>query len=272
MYEFYNSKAFIVRCIATFMISHFIWAMSVYAAETDVAKLINDLQSDDVKWNADRAISELIRNKDDIFIELENALFSSDYQKRQLAAFVLIRKEYKTPNKMLIKVLIEALKDDDLPRGPTGSLFVYNAVNAARYLIENIDKVEGTRKEIAKKLDSKDWQQRFFCAYILGMTASEQNIEKSAPILISHLKDNELWFDACMSSAALHRFGKGVTLYLRRALPDADKQQKSIIELILLNLQKPPKSYKDFKLRSEMQTISNFHDPSIQYTRVDAPR
>lgn len=224
---------------------------------------IADLASDDVRLNATLAFLRLWHRPP---VELlEEALNSPDYQQRQMAAGLLRSAEAYQPSVRLLEVTVEALRDDVHPRDRVRGTWTppVNASDAVPFLVKH---AEVAKEYLLAALDSDDPQQRFLCAYILGMNGIKDELPTVASILIPHLRDNDIFQDACMACSALYRLGEDVRPYLLEAIPNADGQQEKTIQLILADLEGPPTSSEGRAERRRLQDISiSVYDPALQY-------
>ncbi len=250
-------------------IGHCVGSVAQDAVGEDiVSRLISDLADDDVRRNAARAMDELQHMGLVAVTYLEKALNSRDRQQRQLAACTLRRMTGYDPSLEMLRVTVEGLQDDMLPEERRGGVryrytYAFNATEGTRYLLRHIEKAEQLLEE---GLKSKDSQQGFLCAYVLGMAGRRRSIERVAPILISHLADNDIGGDACMSAAALYRLGEQVIPYVREASCKGDQQQQEVIGLILKDLRSPPRDRAELRGRRRFQSISNaVYDPAVEY-------
>jgi len=239
----------------------------------DIAPLVADLADDDVRWNALSALRLLSAFGDDAVPELELALDSPDWQQRQLAAVALRRIEDYLPSSRMLEVTVEGLRHDGMPWGRadastgTGNTMIYNANRGTRYLLDH-----GRRAESAliEGLRGDDHQQQFLCAYILGCTGRTAALEDAAPILIEHLRDNDIRGDAIMAAIALFQFGDDVLPYIAFALRNADEQQQRLTWLIMLDLDRPPQNRRELERRKDLHDITDRHfDPLIQHNPKD---
>ena len=238
---------------------------------------IADLASDEVRWNATRAFDRL-RSRPPVRL-LEKALDSPDYQQRQIAAGLLRRiEEYDNPDDRLLwypveydppdrllEVTVEGLQDDLYPRDPVLGTWTspVNASGGVPFLVKH---AEAAERYLIAGLDSRDHQQRFLCAYILGINGIKDQLPAVASILIPHLRDNDIRQDACMACSALYHLGEEVRPYLLDAIPDADTQQEETIHLILADLEHPPSTSEELAKRRRIQSISrSVYDPALQY-------
>lgn len=232
-----------------------------------IAGLIADLADDDVRWNAQTAMWRLREIGGAAEAQLETALHSSDWQQRQLAAHCLRGLSGYEPSDRMLEVTVEGLRDDDLPvetrKGrQTAYTCVYNAAWGTRYLLRHAGRAEVF---LLEGLHSNDAQQRYRCACVLGHAGLRSGIPAGAPILLDHLRDNDIPGDAMLSAAALYRFGPDVMPHLLAALPRADAQQAQLINLIVLDLTDPPQDRQELKARKSMQDVTNvYHDPALQ--------
>ena len=224
-------------------------------------ELIAALKSDAVRWNAGDALRTLWFMESPPKRQLQKALYSTDYQQRQAAADVL---RYRFPletTDQLLKVSIEGLRDDRFPRNRKDHTYTY-IFNASRGAVFLAKHAHAAREQLIRHLSSDDLQQRFLCAYALAMNGIQEDLGKTASVLLPHLRDNKIRKDACLASAALFRLGPGVKPQLLKALPAADTQQRALIELIILNLKEEPIELRDFYHRKTLQSISvTMHDP-----------
>ena len=239
-----------------------------------IDRYIADLADDDVRWNAHRAMSRLRRIGLTAEAQLEAALHSHDWQQRQLAAHCLRGLEGYEPSDRLLEVTVEGLRDDDLPvetrRGrQTAYTCVYNAARGAPYLLRHATQAE---VYLLEGLGSDDEQQRFLCACILGHAGLQSGIPDGVPVLLEHLRDNDIPGDAMLSTAALYRFGLEVMPHLLAALPEADDQQARLIDLIVLDLTDPPENEEELRARKSMQDVTDiYYDPALQ-SKLAGPR
>lgn len=229
--------------------------------------LIADLAHDDVRWNAEHAHWDL-RAMDDPPIDLlEAALDSPDYQQRQFAAQILRYFDQEDPSMRLIEVTYEGLRDDQYPDGrdPARPTYNYlpNAAGGMRFLMKHHLKA---RKWLLRGLDSDDPQQRFLCAFVLGMNGVQDRLADTAAVLLLHLRDNDIPGDACMACPALYRLGPKVRPFLLAALDDADTQQEEAIRLLLLDFESPPETEDDLWRRLLMQNLTeHIFDPALEF-------
>ncbi|GAB4549069.1 MAG: hypothetical protein Tsb0013_10070 [Phycisphaerales bacterium] len=249
-----------------------------------VAALIEDLRDDDVRWNADRAMDALVRMRPAPVAALEAVLDSEDWQQRQLACQVLWRlydgRYYpsreagappENPNGVelsdrLLEVSVEALRDDEMPYGPRGNAMLHNAKWCYFRLVTH---AERAKAHLRRGLSSDDPQQRLLCALALGNGGVSECVDEVLPILLPHLEDNDIEKDACWCVRAIYRMGDAALVALVRAREVAtDRQQRDLLELLILNLSGPPETRRELEARRRLNTITDtVHDPTL-----DGPR
>ena len=232
--------------------------------EASERELVAALADDDVRWNAQAALWELVGRGAAAVPELELALGSRDWQQRQMAAAALRRVEGYAPSERMFVVCVEGLADDALPWGDSPRTFTHvaNAYGSVEYLIRHAAAAEGF---IAAGLHSGDAQQRFFCAYALGMAGRSGYAELICEVLAPHLNDNDVRGDAVLGVRALYLTGDAVAPFLKDAMADADAQGRRAIEVILLDLRDPPGSVEEMRERwGDLRITELVHDPVVQ--------
>jgi len=234
----------------------------------ETASLIADLADDHQPWNAIHAMSRLEKHGRAAAAQLEAALDSADWQQRQLAAHLLRAIKRDRPTDRLLQVTVEGLADDHLPREqrpdrPQSCVFVFNATEGTRYLLVHAGRAE---QYLVEGLQSPDAQQRFLCAFVLGRSGLAGAIDVAAPLLIDHLRDNDIANDAMMSATALYGFGVDVLPYLAAAVKDSDQQQFELLRLITLDITDPPTTPAALRQRKQLHHVTQvYYDPVIEY-------
>jgi hypothetical protein len=242
----------------------------------DPQVIVQAFADDNMRFNATRMMWNfyVARNRNDGGVlasaipALEEALFSPDWQQRQFCAAALRCLPYYNPSERMLDVTVEGLRNDELPRGlrlADGARTwspVSNATAGTTYLLGHADLASDF---LLDGLESDDDQQRFLCAYILGMSGHTRALPLAAEILIEHLQDNDIDGDAVWATAALYRFGPRVIPILERVRP-ADEQQRRAVSLILLDLLDPPDSRESLEGRRKILNLSTmYYDPAIEY-------
>ncbi len=233
----------------------------------EAAALVEQLRDDDVRWNAMEASESLRRLGWRAVPALESALASEDWQQRQMAADVLRSVAGYKPSPAMLRVEVEGLRHDELPRqrrGRRAYTFVFNAKRGAEHLLRHVREAEPL---LTAALVSEDQQQRFLCAYILGCAGRDEHAAAVAGVLLPHLRDNDVRNDAIMAAAALYRLGPKVRPYVVAARPSADRQARQLIDLILINLDEgPPQTWEELDARKRMHRVTRLrHDPVAQH-------
>jgi hypothetical protein len=211
-----------------------------------VRRLINDLRDDNVRWNGEQALWDLIALGTGAIPALEYTLSSDDYQSQQFAAEALasLRDTYE-PSDRFLEVLVEGLADDEYPMDSSPSAAtndytpftcVFNARTGYEFLTQNSEYVDRAEPFLSRALYSDDAQQRFLVALIYAEAGYTHHIERVAQILIPHLEDNYISSDAGCAAYALHAMGPGVRPYLEPFTHSEDEQQAGLARLILYHL------------------------------------
>lgn len=203
----------------------------------DLAVWIADLCDDDERFNAIRATRRLAAAWPHSRTWLEDGLLSPDHQQRQLCAYVLAGQDAE-PTSMLLHVLVEGLRDDDLPyeRGRDGdwrssrNSLINNADRAESYLVEHVDEA---RTRLWEQFYLGDAQQSLRCASILATRADAERQHELIGYFVECLRDNGLRGDAARATTALIGFGDDAVPALRAATGSADVQQAGLAGAIL---------------------------------------
>ena len=175
---------------------------------------------------------------------LAAALDSADDQQRLLAADALsYRADGDDP--LLTPVLVDFLSPQQVAEfRPMQTAFAALCRYAAR-----------DQAVLESHLEDPCIQRRFGCAVLLAFSRRGDLATRIAPILLPHLRDNLLEGDAALAVRGLFLLGQTAEPLLLAALPTADPQQRSLIEMILRDWQDPPTSAWKAQLRlSDHQT------------------
>ncbi|MDP7008520.1 MAG: hypothetical protein QGI78_03010 [Phycisphaerales bacterium] len=214
-----------------------------------------DLQSDQVQWNATNTHYTFIRSKAEIDVEaLQKAFEEGDAQSQTSIVDIVKRRSIK-PWRTIIERAVEDLKDD---RGTTEYYFRRaNAKTATIYLWKWWSETEPF---VRAALSSKDPQQRLRAALIVAFARSEKDMPEALPILLPHLYDNEIMEDARLVVPAIFRFGPKAIPLLLAELKHADQQAHAILLHMIERLENPDRHYNE--CRNRMPTITIVvHDP-----------
>ena len=213
--------------------------------QTQITVWIDDLASDSIRWNATEAVSELRENFSEAEPSLYLALWSSDRQQRQLAAFILMTQGERLGHPdILIATAVEALSDDELPGFgvQNGTMpHVTNLKAAVRFLR---DPVRGqlAAPELRRVLeDHSDWQARLFAADILARSGDRTSRKRVVNTLLGHLQDNHQRGDAAVALKALHAMGPTILPQIESWQPP-DEQAAAGRDLLIRHLSGNPPS------------------------------
>lgn len=246
-------------------------------------ELLDQFRDDDIRMNMSKASRAFWSHPNLTIDYLYNALNHEDWQVRQVMCNSIWRRAQKRKydyeqsryvvastnpdypiTEDLVRVTIEGLRHDTTPydwdrrRG----LVIYNAAYGISRLIPIAHDWVNLLDEA---MESDDHQQRLLAAYILGRAGVAQSVERASQILLPHLRDNTIWGDAKFSVFGLGGFGEELLPYLSSALPTADKQQRDLITLLIMDVKDPPTSDEDLRTRSRYNSItSTVYDPASQ--------
>jgi len=241
-------------------------------SSVDSGSLVESLHSDDVRWNASRAMWTLREMEDPPIDELERALDSDDWQQRQLAACALWRRihpwalaEHEAEGRVtrrLLEVTVEGLRHDALPYDPVTGRYTgaYNGAEGFRVLVLHAHEA---RELLEAGVGSDDTQQQLLCAMALGFGGVSASAGVAAPVLLPHLRDNDIPEDAKWCVHALYGFGRAVLPAVLEAIPGADEQQRQLLRLLVLDLESPPVTREQLERRARFNTIAgSVFDPA----------
>jgi hypothetical protein len=202
---------------------------------------IGDLRDDSLAWTSEKAVESLVTIGRPAMPLLEEALLSSDWQQRQLAAAALreihgnLPIEEFPPSTRLLRVTAEALRDDFAPseRFHRSRYWRLGRRSTIEYLT-GVGHLAAPALLAAMRGD--DAQARLLAAGIAGMSQQSALLPAAAPILIEHLKSNAIDDDAKFASAGLFGFGPDVLPYLKECEFSPDPQVSATARLIVLDL------------------------------------
>ncbi|MEM7164696.1 MAG: HEAT repeat domain-containing protein [Planctomycetota bacterium] len=231
------------------------WLELSEEATARLQDLIGHLADDDLRFNALRAVVSLSGDSSALPL-LEDALQSDDYQQRQLAATIL-RRSGLSPSDLLLEVTVEGLHNDEMHVHNT----VANARDGLAYLRKH---VKAAREHLVAALTSADEQQAFLSAYLLGWGRQTIGLPRACDILIEHLADNNIPDDACLSCQALYRLGKAAVPFLQEQQHSSDRQQRDLVQLLLLNINEPTTDPEELQARYRLNRITTLDwDPCV---------
>lgn len=250
---------------------------SAKPVRANIAALMEDLRDDAVRFNACRAVSELINLPAGSMPELERALRADDLQLRHFAAIVLrarVASSRAEASARLLEVTVDVLASDICDRVP-GLLRLSGASPepwAARFLAERARAAKGA---LERGLRGSDPQQRFLCGYLLAQAGLKEHAVQIAYELIGHLNDNDITGDAMMAAHGLFRLGPVVEPVLLDNWRHVDQQGRDLIRLIRLDYERPPQDKEELRRRGGIAKVSSlYHDVAIEFdlSRSTVPR
>ena len=252
------------------------------SGDARIDALIEDLRYDDVRLNASDAMRALANAEAPPLDALHTALDSEDFQQRQLACHVLwnLYEPYEDGHRLprtrtwrrvsqgeltvrMIEVTIEGLRDDELPRNADGRGMWY--ANGARGMHRLTRHAQTARVHLEVALESDDRQQRLLAALALARGGVSESAERVLPILLPHLRDNDIEKDAHWCAHAIYQLGEAARPTLERTARDTDDaQQKELVTLILMHLDGPASTRAEARRRERLNTITGmFRDPIL---------
>lgn len=202
-----------------------------------VRLMIGELHSDDVRWNADKAI--------DLFNDypremttplLTAALNSDDYQQRQIAAAILRDWPSFVPTDDLLRVTVEGLRNDWGDDHGYSTYTGFNAHQGWEYLSRHGAEAEA---HLAKGLESDDLQQRYLCAGLVAVTRRLSLLDRACAILIDGLGDDDVSNNAKLAVTSLMSLGEPALPYLEKAAEDDDAQRRQVALLMIRRIRTP---------------------------------
>ncbi len=242
--------------------------------EPQIAAWVRDLRDDEVPWNAASALGRLVALPRGAVPALERALLSSDVQQRHLVALALrqrCRGGRDAPSPRLFEVTVEALA------GWMGEQLAVRRVSqtwsptaeGTRFLAPN---ALAAREPLRRGLGSGDEQQRFLCAWLLGQSGDMEQASGICRELLPHLGDNQICGDALMAANGIYRLGTAALPTLRWWRPHVDAQARGLIDLIVLDLEQPPRSRADVVARGrDLHVTQLYHDPALEFDVTRSP-
>ncbi|RKY17380.1 MAG: hypothetical protein DRQ55_15915, partial [Planctomycetota bacterium] len=210
-----------------------------------LARLLDDLRDDDVRWNAGKAMSQLRRYlerspaREVVAEALTGALDSTDLQQRYFSAQVLMRAELESPPDRLLAVVIDMMADGELEGAPWAmrqirrNLFTPQTASID-YMIEHADVAE--QRLLGLLGHQRQEEARFLAAFVLASTGHPEHTDRLAPVLISHLADNDWPRDAVMSMIGLMALDRERVIWWLRVSSKPDEQFQRSKRLLLYAL------------------------------------
>lgn len=193
-------------------------------------RLIADLGADSHTGNAQRAMWMLSDHYDAAEGLLIDALESTDWQRRQLAAVILGDHITRPAPDSLLRVCAEGLRSDDMPYESGRYTGVCNARHCAEFLVQQGERIA---PYIAPGLESSDKQERWLCALVAGFAGCSTLAPKAAPILLERLTHHRTWRDARVAAPALYHLGPSAVPFLQPLVNTPDPRLRETVRLVL---------------------------------------
>lgn len=228
-------------------------------AEAGWVALLENLRSDDLRWNATLSANYLFRAINDssevratLRSYLEQHLASSDRQLRVLATSLCMRVEVqearsRRPISPHPEIRAAALRWLTSPY-PAGDRLEFetsatpSVAMAKEFCLLHVAWME---QDLLGLMNGGDQEERFVAAVVLGNAARTRHCERIAAVLVPHLRDNKIEGDALEAMHALKRLGSPVIPFLESALEfSTDKQERVCLESTLAEIKSPGSSRK----------------------------
>lgn len=217
-------------------------------------KLVEDLRSDSVSWNALRAQEDISRLRGEDARAMRNrlirALDSPDRQQRQLAAMILVagstRAEKVNPEDWpprVMDVLIEALTSDEICGHRHGRPNAWTAFHLFSRMNESLP-VDRLREVLAEG----DRQARYLAAVLLAQHRPGTVQPDVSAVLLENLKDDRVIGNAVTAYTYVLLLGReNLERLLKRATAE-DWQQAAYLQIAAIRLRvkwKAPRRFMD---------------------------
>lgn len=230
-----------------------------WSARRFATELVKDLRDDQMSGNGHHAMS-LLRGLGQAAVPaLDEALMSNDWQQQQLAASLLREINPPDPSDVLIQHSLDALKGDPLtgydldhPDAVLVAIDVTdNIVSAVPFLVSHAERVY---RQLVKMAQHGEQSERFLAALVLAAARCESAADVFFPVLIEHLEDNTIYFDAELVVVAMIQFGPIAKPYLHEVLNSNryDRQAKHHAEYILLQYEGYPETQEEYRRRCRL--------------------
>ncbi|MEK6702825.1 MAG: hypothetical protein AABZ53_11215 [Planctomycetota bacterium] len=219
-------------------------------------QLVRELGDDDRRYNAQACAEALQKHLPETVGLLEQALWSDDFQRRQIAASILwgidcrgtrppvwsarIARFAYTPGERLFEVSVETL-GDDYP-GDFGYRADVRVTDACDFLKAHADEAQ---EQMRRAFVESNDQRSVLAAAVAAEAGPDVLQEAAVRTLIRHLRGNMTQGDAIIAASALLNIGERAIPYLERFLGDhpdeqSDAQTTATAELIVRRLRGDP--------------------------------
>lgn len=232
-----NSKIF-SRVLACVILVALILACPLWSSAEEWEKLVEDLRSDNVHFNAVEAGEQLFRL---IYAEptsglrekLESLLDDPDHQMRQYASFLLMglyKKEEQVPEsrwpEALMRNMVEGLRSDGMLARNTFP----NALIFSRRLFDLKD--NRPIQLLEAELRDGDPQLRFIAAILLSRYGDKSTVSERNQVLLKHLSDDSIMQNGLAAYLALARSGAEDIRQMLKEFEPLDWQQAAFIQCV----------------------------------------
>ena len=190
--------------------------------QTIVAMSIDELRDDEYQNNLDAARWFLYQHRERVKDDLLEVLDSDDRQQREAVMGIL--RETTLEGAGLDRMLRRSVHDLRL------EVYGHRTYRTFHYVLQH---ASSTDPLLLRGMHGDDPQQRLLCAAIAGCAARLSLMEAAAPILVSHLADNDVGGDASIAARALYGFGAPVLPLLNPGRRSPDEQQRQAVEYII---------------------------------------
>jgi hypothetical protein len=232
-----NSKVF-SRVLVPVILVVSILACPLWSFAEEWEKLVEDLRSDNVHFNALEAGRQLFRL---IYIEkpsglrekLESLLDDPDYQMRQYASSLLVglyKKEEQVPEsrwpEALMRNMVEGLQQDWMLYRNTFP----NALTFSRYLFDLKD--NRPIQLLEAELRNGDPQSRLVAAILLARYGDKSTVSERNQMLLEHLSDDGIRQNGIAAYLALAHSGAEDIRQVLKEFEPLDWQQAAFIQCV----------------------------------------
>lgn len=207
------------------------------------------LRGDTRRGNAERAESILRSLWPESRPELEALLTDGDAQARVLAAAILRRRCPNDPSWALLEACIEDI--GSCPPGISAYMRWGKCSDAAEFLRAHAVRAHPL---LESAMHDPDPHRRLVAAAVAGYAGLDDLAAAAAPILISHLADNNVSGDAKLAIPALFRLGPAARPALLASMDAPDPQQRQAVRALLELLDTP--EARDWQLETPMPPVT----------------
>jgi len=206
-----------------------------------IPSLVRDLRHDDIRGNAERAMSLLRQIGFAALPALHEALRSEDYQQRQLAAHLVRELDPEPPSADLLAATFEGLRDDwnflhESPK-PGRRYRDWIPIENAREGLAFLSRSAASMDDLLKAgLHSEDAQQRLMCAVLVSWKGRTRLLPIACAVLTMELDGG---LHDRIAACALERAGADAIPYLEPLQTDPNPARRDVAHQILLDLTRP---------------------------------